>query len=104
MVNSILVVNGYPSSQQSLPIYQGQGFLGWKAKAMLIDESDELFDFILGNLVCSSEPVEAKRNNGPIIASPIFETWQADHLSWTRRDDKAALAGIFYLLFLILLC
>jgi len=59
MTNYILV-NGYPSGQQSIPIYQGQDFSGWKVKMMLILEGDELSDLVLGNLDCSSKPVDAE--------------------------------------------
>lgn len=59
MANSILV-NGYPCGQRSIPIYQGQGFLRWKANMMLILEGDELSDIVLGNLVCPSKPIDVE--------------------------------------------
>ena len=70
MANCVLV-NGYPSGQQSVPFFQGQGFPGWKAKMMLILEGDELFDLVLGNVSCPVQPVDV--DNSLISDGPLFE-------------------------------
>lgn len=83
-----IVVNGFPAGQRSVPLFQGQGFPGWKAKVMLILEGDDLSDIVFGNLVCLSQPIDAEHGN-TITVGPIFEQWQTDYSNWVRRDKAA---------------
>ena len=71
MANCVLA-NGYPSDQRSVPPFQGQGFLGWKAKMLLILEGDELSDVVLGNYARPLQPIDAAKDNALIIEGPLF--------------------------------
>ena len=48
----VVLINGFPFGQLSIPSFQGQGFSGWKAKMLLILEGDELFNVVIGNFLC----------------------------------------------------
>ncbi len=88
MSNSI-IVNGYPSGQRSVPPFTGQGFPGWKAKMLLILESDDLSDIVLGISLCPSQPTDPDHDNIVITEGLQFEQWQVDFANWNRRDKAA---------------